>query len=320
MGRGMPRARRAMTNGDISSLAVGVLASAREAHPDEFPGHEATLVEAARTLTAGQLKHAVAYWAQALDFRGAARDAERDRERRRLHVSATLGGMVRVDGDLDPETGETLITALRAVLDTWSRAPTAEDPFPRAAPGGRAGRDLPTVAGPARPARGGRGTPPRDGDGRRRRPGGPARRPEPVRPHRSDPPGRGPPAGLRRLHRPDHLARPIRAARRGAADSGRAGGASAGGGVPRPKLSIPRLRSAPRVVRRPPRAALGRRRSHRPVQPPPPVPAPPPTGPRRRIRGPRDRRIAPIHQAGRVAARRPRATLMEPPRGPGRPC
>jgi hypothetical protein len=32
--------------------------------------------------------------------------------------------MVRVDGDLDPETGETLLTALRAIMDTESRSGT----------------------------------------------------------------------------------------------------------------------------------------------------------------------------------------------------
>ncbi len=35
--------------------------------------------------------------------------------------------MVRVDGDLDPETGETLLTALRAVLDAESRSRTDDD-------------------------------------------------------------------------------------------------------------------------------------------------------------------------------------------------
>jgi hypothetical protein len=35
--------------------------------------------------------------------------------------------MVRVDGDLDPECGETLLTALRAVLDPGSRQRGAED-------------------------------------------------------------------------------------------------------------------------------------------------------------------------------------------------
>lgn len=54
--------------------------------------------------------------------------------RRRLHVSATLGGMVRVDGDLDPETGETVVTALRAVQDADARA---SDPADRRTPAQR---------------------------------------------------------------------------------------------------------------------------------------------------------------------------------------
>ena len=45
-------------------------------------------------------------------------------ERRGLHASVTFGGMVRVDADLDPETGEHLLTALRAVLDAEVRSGT----------------------------------------------------------------------------------------------------------------------------------------------------------------------------------------------------
>ena len=30
-----------------------------------------------------------------------------------------LDGMVRVDGNLDPETGQTVITAVGAVMDAW---------------------------------------------------------------------------------------------------------------------------------------------------------------------------------------------------------
>jgi hypothetical protein len=53
----------------------------------------------------------------------AARDGLDDqlRARRRLHASVSFEGMVRVDGDLDPEAGETLLTALRAVMDAGSR-------------------------------------------------------------------------------------------------------------------------------------------------------------------------------------------------------
>jgi hypothetical protein len=42
--------------------------------------------------------------------------------RRALYASVTLMGNVRVDGDLDPESGESLLTALGAVLDAEARS------------------------------------------------------------------------------------------------------------------------------------------------------------------------------------------------------
>ncbi len=44
---------------------------------------------------------------------------------------------------------------------------------------------------------------------------------------------------------------------------------------PRPRLRLPRLRHTTRPLRRPPRKALGRRRTHRPRQPRPTLPLPP---------------------------------------------
>src|SRR5439155_6434651 len=49
------------------------------------------------------------------------------RERRRLHASVTFGGMVRLDGDLDPETGECVLTALHAVMDAEARSGGADE-------------------------------------------------------------------------------------------------------------------------------------------------------------------------------------------------
>ena len=54
--------------------------------------------------------------------------------RRRLNVSRTNFGMVRVDGELDPETGQTLVTALRAVQDAEARD---ADPSDSRTPGQR---------------------------------------------------------------------------------------------------------------------------------------------------------------------------------------
>jgi hypothetical protein len=124
----MPRTREALAAGDVPPSAVQVLVGAQESHPEEFPEMEAALVEAASILSLRELRRAVAHWSQAVDWHGALGDAERARERRRLHVSSTLGGTVRVDGDLDPDTGQTLLAALRAVLDAEAHGPEVEDP------------------------------------------------------------------------------------------------------------------------------------------------------------------------------------------------
>jgi 5-methylcytosine-specific restriction endonuclease McrA len=64
----------------------------------------------------------VATWRRAAEDARGPEFPERAYERRRLHVSPTLAGMVRVDGDLDPETGQTVISALRAVSDSEVRS------------------------------------------------------------------------------------------------------------------------------------------------------------------------------------------------------
>lgn len=119
----MPRTREALAGGEISRSAAAVLVAAGEADPDEFSRVEEGLVEAARALAIRDLKRAVAHWRQAVDHRRAEENAEHVYQLRRLHVSPTLEGMVRVDGDLDPETGQVLITALRSVLDAEERQP-----------------------------------------------------------------------------------------------------------------------------------------------------------------------------------------------------
>jgi Domain of unknown function (DUF222)/HNH endonuclease len=127
--RRMPHTRHALTAGAFSTTAASMLVSARESNAAEFARVERTLVEAATTLAPRELRGAIDYWRDAVDRPAADDDAERRRQRRRLHVSPMLDGMVRVDGDLDPETGQTVITALRAVMsstrDERSDRPTA---------------------------------------------------------------------------------------------------------------------------------------------------------------------------------------------------
>lgn len=118
----MPVARRALEAGELSISAVRVLAQAKEADPEAFGAAEEQLVEAARIHSTGDLQRIAAYWRQAAERERVSSGEEKLRERRRLHASVTFMGMVRLDGDLDPETGETLLTALRAVLDAEARS------------------------------------------------------------------------------------------------------------------------------------------------------------------------------------------------------
>jgi hypothetical protein len=118
----MPATREALESGEITSSAVDVLTPAREVDPQAFAQAEDYLVEAATTLSIPDLGRVVGTWRRAAEDARGPESSQVAYERRRLHVSPTLAGMVRVDGDLDPETGQTVITALRAVCDTDVRA------------------------------------------------------------------------------------------------------------------------------------------------------------------------------------------------------
>jgi hypothetical protein len=107
--------------------AARSLVSARDADPSAFASAEPQLVEAARIHSVGDLGRVVAYWRQAVERERGIDGEESLRAQRRLHASVTLHGMVRVDGSLDPETGESVLTALRAVVDAESRGRSKDD-------------------------------------------------------------------------------------------------------------------------------------------------------------------------------------------------
>jgi hypothetical protein len=118
----MPQAAEAFAGGELSDAAIALLAAARDAHPEAYDRAEEALLQAARTLPIAGLRSVIAYWRQAQDLRQAELEEDERYSSRYLHVSPTLGGMVRVDGDLDPETGQAVITAIRSVMDADARA------------------------------------------------------------------------------------------------------------------------------------------------------------------------------------------------------
>jgi hypothetical protein len=127
---GMPLTRAALDAGDLSVSAAAVLASAREADPEAFGRCEPQLVEAARIHQVRDLQLVAAHWRRMVERDHALEGEDDQRRRRRLHASQTFAGMVRVDGELDPETGETLLTALRAIMDSEARSGTEDERTP----------------------------------------------------------------------------------------------------------------------------------------------------------------------------------------------
>jgi hypothetical protein len=126
----MPGTRRALDDGNLSMSAVRVLVAAHRTDPEAFERSEATLVEAARIHQMGDLQRVAAYWREQVEQEGSLDGEDRLRARRRLHASVSFLGMVRLDGDLDPESGETLLTALSAVLDAEARSGIPDDRTP----------------------------------------------------------------------------------------------------------------------------------------------------------------------------------------------
>ena len=112
-----PYIRDAFAAATLDRPRVGMLLAAARVSPDLFARDEAVLVDTLSGLSMAHAFRAVEYWKHAADREASARDAEHLHRRRRLSVSRTLGGMVRLDGELDPEGGEVVITALRSMVE-----------------------------------------------------------------------------------------------------------------------------------------------------------------------------------------------------------
>ena len=117
----MPIAREALADGEISVDQAEVLSSAREADPETFTASEGSLTETARRASVKELRAVALQWRIEADAMSGVDRLERQRERRRLSAAPTVEGTVRVEGVLDPVAGQTLITAIRSIVDAEIR-------------------------------------------------------------------------------------------------------------------------------------------------------------------------------------------------------
>ena len=132
--REMPLTQRAFSDGDLTTGHVRTMAAGADAHPETFARDEAVLVEGASTVSVRDTSKLVSYWRQNLDFDAALTGADDVYARRHLSISRTWQGMVRIDGNLDPEAGELVLTAIGSIVDESVKSGGPDD---RRTPGQR---------------------------------------------------------------------------------------------------------------------------------------------------------------------------------------
>jgi hypothetical protein len=113
----MPDVAEQAIAGNVVQSAVKLLARARDIHPEKFAEDETMFADIAGYLDPGDLRKAVSYWHQQVDYPSALDDTESMRRSRRFYFNKSYRGMWAATGDLDPESGHVISTALRAVTN-----------------------------------------------------------------------------------------------------------------------------------------------------------------------------------------------------------
>jgi len=103
---------KAFEVGEVSLDQTRAVADLPERLGDELVRDEAMLASALSGLSVVDTRRALGYWQAAVDGPGNEVDRLEQWSRRYLHVSRTMGDMVKIDGLLDPEAGEVLLAGL----------------------------------------------------------------------------------------------------------------------------------------------------------------------------------------------------------------
>ena len=119
----MPETRAAFAAGVVSESRVRLLAQAQALAPEQFAQDEASLLAQVAAAPSKRAPQVLAEWKRQTDPVGAEAEAERLFGLRTLQISPAWSGMVHLSGDLDPESGLTVMAALRALAE-----PAALDP------------------------------------------------------------------------------------------------------------------------------------------------------------------------------------------------
>jgi len=115
----------ALASRAVSSVHVDTIATVTRNREDLYPEGEDALLTAAEVLGADDFTVVARHWRSLADDAAGNQDAFGVHERRFFHLSKTLFGALRIDGELDLDGGETLLAAL-AALDAPDDDATAD--------------------------------------------------------------------------------------------------------------------------------------------------------------------------------------------------
>lgn len=122
----MPSVAAGAATGAITSDGVRLLSGARHRHPEAFDHHELVFADIASFLGPRDLRVAIGHWEQQVAYPDLVAEMAARRRRRRLSINQTFDGMWSLTGELDPETGDVVATALSAKADPANLDPSDE--------------------------------------------------------------------------------------------------------------------------------------------------------------------------------------------------
>ncbi len=113
----LPRTQQAFASGEVGYQHVAVIArTAEHVGAATVRKEETSLLKAAETMDPGQFTGVAKHFEHRVDAAGVLAEANRAYERRYLHLSEPIDGIVRLDGLLDTEGGAILRTALNPYI------------------------------------------------------------------------------------------------------------------------------------------------------------------------------------------------------------
>lgn len=121
---GMPALMAASLSGRVPAASQRAVASLRERYREAFADHGEVVVEAATYLSPRDLRRVIRVWEEQVHPGVVGIDARAAAARRRLSLNATFDGMWALSGELDPESGHVVSTAIGAMADPGNIDPS----------------------------------------------------------------------------------------------------------------------------------------------------------------------------------------------------